>query len=143
MEDQRELFSVVITGASTGIGRDAALYMDRLGWRVFAGFRKKKDAKVLRATASERLIPLHLDETDSASIHKAVGTVSDALGGSGLSGLIYNAGIPYGGPVEYLSLDRVRDLFEVNFFGLIAVTQAFMPLLRRAHGRIVNMSSVG
>ena len=134
--------SVVITGASTGIGRACALHMDRLGWRVFAGVRRDADAASLRAEASTRLAPLMLDVTDQASIKEAADVVRDSLGGHGLSGLVNNAGIPYGGPVEFLILDQVRRTFDVNFFGLIAVTQAFLPMLRTGHGRIVNMSSV-
>jgi NAD(P)-dependent dehydrogenase (short-subunit alcohol dehydrogenase family) len=133
--------SVVITGASTGIGRACALHMDRLGWCVFAGIRKDADAASLRAEASERLTPLILDVTDTAAIGEALRVVKEALGAQGLSGLVNNAGIPYGGPVEFLVLDEVRRTFEVNFFGLIAVTQAFLPLLRAGRGRIVNMSS--
>ncbi len=135
--------SVLITGASTGIGRDCALYMDRLGWRVFAGFRKDEHADALRAEASDQLTPIPLDVTDAASIQGALSTVSASLGQSGLRGLVNNAGIPYGGPVEFLDINKVRELFEVNFFGVIAVTQAFLPSLRRARGHIVNMSSVG
>ncbi|HTP01857.1 MAG TPA: SDR family oxidoreductase [Anaerolineales bacterium] len=134
--------SVVVTGASTGIGRACALHIDRLGWRVFAGVRKESDAASLRAEASARLIPVLLDVTEAASIQSASQVVSSALGEAGLSGLVNNAGIPYGGPVEYLDLDEVRRLFEVNFFGVIAVTQALLPLLRKCRGRIVNMSSI-
>lgn len=135
--------SVVITGASTGIGRACALHMDALGWRVFAGIRKDSDAASLRSDASARLVPVYLDVTDARSITAAVDDVSNSVGATGLSGLVNNAGIPYGGPVEFLALDSVRHVYEVNFFGVIAVTQAFLPLVRRAHGRIVNMSSVG
>jgi len=117
--------------------------MDRLGWRVFAGVRRESDAASLRAEASERLMPIMLDVTSALSIEQAAKTVGAALGGSGLSGLVNNAGIPYGGPVEFLALDEVRRLYEVNFFGVIAAVQAFLPLLRPARGRIVNMSSIG
>lgn len=137
------MHSVVITGASTGIGRGCALYMDRLGWQVFAGFRDESDAASLRAEASDRAQPIPLDVTDAASLRNTARAVTEAVGEAGLSGLVNNAGIPYGGPVEYLSLERVRHLFEVNYFGVIAATQTFLPLLRRGHGRIVNMSSVG
>ena len=134
--------SVLITGASTGIGRACALHMDWLGWRVFAGVRKDEDGVSLRAETSERLLPVKLDVTDTTSIHEALRVIAETVGEAGLSGLVNNAGIPYGGPIEYLSVDHVRQLFEVNFFGVIAVTQAFLPLLRRARGRIVNMSSI-
>lgn len=135
--------SVVITGASTGIGRAIALYMDRRGWKVYAGVRRRSDAASLRAEGSDRLLPVTLDVTDRNSIQAALEVVTDGLGASGLSGLVNNAGIPYGGPVEFLSLDQVRAEFEVNYFGVIAVTQAFLPLLRRGSGRVVNMSSIG
>jgi NAD(P)-dependent dehydrogenase (short-subunit alcohol dehydrogenase family) len=134
--------SVLITGASTGIGRACAVHMDRLGWRVFAGIRQESDAASLRSEGSERLIPALLDVADAASIRDASTAVDAALGADGLSGLINNAGVAFGGPIEYLDLDEMRRTFEVNFFGLIAVTQAVLPLLRRGHGRIVNMSSI-
>ena len=135
--------AVVITGASTGIGRASALYMDRLGWRVYAGVRRQSDAESIRAEGSDRLLPVLLDVTDRDSIRAALQVVSNDLGTTGLSGLVNNAGIPYGGPVEFLSLDQVRAEFEVNYFGVIAVTQAFLSLLRGGRGRVVNMSSIG
>lgn len=117
--------------------------MERLGWRVFAGVRRQEDAQALRQAISASVEPLMLDVTSEASIREALRVVQDAVGEDGLNGLVNNAGIPYGGPVEYLALDEVRQLFEVNYFGVLAVTQAFLPLLRRAQGRIVNMSSIG
>jgi NAD(P)-dependent dehydrogenase (short-subunit alcohol dehydrogenase family) len=139
--DKGEIRSVVITGASTGIGRACALHMDRLGWRVFAGVRRDADAVSLCTAASARLVPIFIDVTDADSIRESATLVAANVGQSGLSGLVNNAGIPYGGPVEFLDLDQVRRIFEVNFFGLIAVTQAFLSLLRAGRGRIVNMSS--
>jgi len=133
--------SVVITGASTGIGRACALHMDALGWRVFAGVRTGVDAESLRREVSERLMPISLDVTDPRSIREAHAAVERSVNAAGLSGLVNNAGIAYGGPVELLDLDELRRVFEVNFFGLIAVTQSFLPLLRLGHGRVVNMSS--
>jgi NAD(P)-dependent dehydrogenase (short-subunit alcohol dehydrogenase family) len=133
--------SVVITGASTGIGRACAVHMDALGWRVFAGVRSAADETSVRAEASERLTPILLDVTDAHSIQAARLAVERALGEAGLSGLVNNAGIAYGGPVEFLELAEMRGAFEVNFFGAIAVTQAFLPALRKGAGRIVNMSS--
>jgi NAD(P)-dependent dehydrogenase (short-subunit alcohol dehydrogenase family) len=134
--------SVIISGASTGIGRACALHMDKLGWRVFAGVRSQADADSLRKEASAALRPLFLDVTDAKSIGEAQALVSKAVGAEGVTGLVNNAGIAYGGPVELLDLDQMRRGFEVNFFGLIAVTQAFLPLLRLGGGRIVNMSSI-
>jgi NAD(P)-dependent dehydrogenase (short-subunit alcohol dehydrogenase family) len=134
--------SVVITGASTGIGRDCALHLDKIGWRVFAGVRKQADAESLRDAVSGRLAPLILDVTDAESIKAAVELIEDAVSPKGLSGLVNNAGIGRGGPQEFLDLADVRETFEVNFFGVIAVTRALLPLLRAGQGRIVNMSSI-
>ncbi len=135
--------TVVITGASTGIGRTCALCMDRLGWQVFPGVRNEADAASLRLEGSERLRPVFLDVADAGSIAQVRKLVEAEVGEAGLSGLVNNAGVPYGGPVEFISLDEVRREYDVNFFGAIAVTQAFLPLLRRGRGRIVNMSSIG
>jgi NAD(P)-dependent dehydrogenase (short-subunit alcohol dehydrogenase family) len=134
--------TVVITGASSGIGRACALLMDELGWHVFAGVRKDVDAAALRAEASEQLSPLILDVTDGASIEAAQRVVADSVGDNGLYAVVNNAGVAYGGPIEYLDLDKLRQTFEVNFFGVVAVTQAFIPLVRRSQGRIVMMSSI-
>jgi len=134
--------SVLITGASSGIGRTCALHMDRLGWRVFAGVRRQQDGDSLRADASPRLLPVVLDVTRPQQIRHAVEVVERIVGAAGLTGLVNNAGIAYGGPIEFLDLERIRQAFDVNFFGIIAVTQAFIPLLRTAGGRLVNVSSI-
>ncbi|UCE87904.1 MAG: SDR family NAD(P)-dependent oxidoreductase [Deltaproteobacteria bacterium] len=135
--------SAVITGASTGIGRATALQLDRKGWRVFAGVRTDRDAKSLRAAASDRLTPLSLDVTRAASIEASAKQVAAAVGGAGLRGLVNNAGISCPGAIEFIELDEVRRQLEVNLVGPIAVTQAFLPLIRRASGRIVNVGSMG
>ncbi|MDD5081839.1 MAG: SDR family oxidoreductase [Dehalococcoidales bacterium] len=133
--------SVVITGASRGIGEACALYLDKLGFRVFAGVRQAVDGNGLRQRASSRLTPILLDVTDIASIESAADTVARALGVSGLWGLVNNAGIAVAGPIEFLPLARIRRQFEVNVIGQIAVIQAFLPLLRKASGRIINVGS--
>ncbi len=138
-----ETQSVVITGASTGIGEACALRMDGLGWRVFAGVRKEADGEALKARASERLTPIILDVTEQPTIDAAAEAVSAAVGESGLAGLVNNAGVGVGGPLEFISIDELRRQLEVNVIGQIAVTQAFMPLIRKATGRIVNMGSIG
>jgi len=135
--------TMVITGASTGIGRACALHFDKKGYRVFAGVRKEADAESLKSEASDRLTPLMLDVTDGESVERAARTVKEAVGEAGLDGLINNAGLSAVGPTEVFPVDRFRDIFEVNLFGLLAVTQAFLPLLRKANGRIINMSSQG
>lgn len=135
--------SFVITGASTGIGRSAALHLDRLGHRVFAGVRNPGDGDALRKSASERLTPVVLDVTDAEDVAAAVQVVEEALAGAPLDGLVNNAGIALGGPLEFFDIDRLRLQLEVNVVGLIAVTQALLPLLRRGPGRIVNIGSIG
>ncbi len=132
--------AVVITGASTGIGRVCGQHLTTLGFRVFAGVRKEADA---RAVEADGLVPLMLDVTNEDQIVAAAETVREALGDLPLAGLVNNAGIPGGGPIEFIELDTLRQIFEVNVFGLVRTTQAFIPLLRESQGRIVNISSIG
>lgn len=134
--------AVVVTGASTGIGEACALRLDRMGFAVFAGVRKQADAEALRGKASDRLMPLSLDVTRPQDIERAVGMVAEAVGDEGLAGLVNNAGIAVGGPLEFLPIDALRHQLDVNLVGQVAVTQAFLPLLRRGAGRIVNIGSV-
>jgi len=133
---------VVITGASSGIGEACALYLDGLGYRVFAGVRRPEDGEAVKAQASARLTPVLLDVTDAVSIHQAAETVRAAVGVAGLAGLVNNAGIGVGGPLEVVPPADLRKLFEVNVIGQVAVTQAFLPLLRQGRGRIVNIGSI-
>lgn len=133
--------SVVITGASTGIGAACALYLDHCGYRVFAGVRKLDDGERLRRHSTGRLVPIRLDISDETEIELAARNTLEALGDSGLAGLINNAGIVVGGMLEFLPLGELRRQFEVNVFGHMAVTQAFLPALRKGRGRIVNISS--
>jgi NAD(P)-dependent dehydrogenase (short-subunit alcohol dehydrogenase family) len=134
---------VVITGASSGIGRECALYLDRRGFRVFAGVRKAADGDALAKAASPRLTPVILDVTDARSVTEAAGVVRTALGDAPLVGIVNNAGIGIGGVVEYVAPSELRRQMEVNLIGPLAVIQAFMPMIRRNRGRIVNISSVG
>jgi NAD(P)-dependent dehydrogenase (short-subunit alcohol dehydrogenase family) len=133
--------TVVITGTSSGIGRACVTRLARAGVRVFAGVRKPKDAEALAREAS--VIPVDIDVTDDATIRAAVETVRAQLEGGRLDALVNNAGIGVTAPVEYVRPEVLRRQFDVNVFGQIAVTQAFLPLLREARGRIVNMGSVG
>jgi len=141
MSENGPIRSVVITGASTGIGEACALRLDKNGVRVFAGVRSEADGKALRVRSSERLTPVLIDVTDPDSIASAQQVIAEAVGTDGLAGVVNNAGIYFGGPLEFISLEGIRGEFEVNFFGAIAVTQAFLPLLRSGSGRIVNISS--
>ena len=134
--------SALITGCSTGIGRATALRLDERGWRVFAGVRKQEDADSLAAAGSERLVPLIVDVADAASIELAGERVTAAAPG-GLDGLVNNAGVAYSGPLEFVPLDDFRKQLEVNLIGHLAVTQAVLPALRLARGRIVNITSIG
>jgi NAD(P)-dependent dehydrogenase (short-subunit alcohol dehydrogenase family) len=134
---------VVLTGVSSGIGRACALDLDRRGFRVFGGVRREEDAESLRGEASERFTPLLLDVTDAGAIARARDTVERDLGGEPLAGVVNNAGVGIGGPLETLDIDDLRRQFEINTFAPIAVTQAFVPRLRASRGRVVNMSSIG
>ncbi len=136
--------AVVITGASTGIGEACALHLGKLGFRVFAGVRRQADAKSLETRASGRSIaPLFLDLTDHSSIMSAAETVAEEVTEEvGLRGLVNNAGVAVAGPLEFLPVERLRRQLEVNVVGQIAITQAFLPLLRKGGGRIVNIGSI-
>ena len=116
--------TVVITGASTGIGAATVKAISEAGWQVFAGVRRIEDAPKL-----PNVVPLLMDVTDRAGIHKAVETVRLALGNTNLGGLVNNAGIALGGPLAFQPIDEIRQTMEVNFFGAVEVTQAFLPLL--------------
>ena len=133
---------VVITGASTGIGAGCAIGCAQQGMTVFAGVRDLRAGEALQAKEGAAIIPLQLDVTDDESIKRAADTVRQRVGGAGLAGLINNAGIAIGSPLEVIPLSQLRKQLEVNVIGQIAVTQAFLPLLRQAHGRIVNMGSI-
>ena len=132
--------AVLITGASKGIGKASAFFLDRKGYRVFAGVRRDIDARALRQEASDRLTPVILDVTDGDSIEQARDLIAGAT--DLLAGLVNNAGIVVAGPLEALSLEEVRHQFEVNVFGALAMTKAFIPHLRPGPGRIVNVSSI-
>jgi NAD(P)-dependent dehydrogenase (short-subunit alcohol dehydrogenase family) len=141
--------SIVITGASSGIGYGTAKEFTRRGYRVFGSVRKEEDAERLRAELGASFTPLLFDVTDREAVLRAAEEVGDALDGSGLAGLVNNAGTAIGGPLMHQPLEEVRAHFEVNVIGLISVTQAFLPLLGAKRpwthepGRIVNVGSVG
>lgn len=134
--------AVVITGASTGIGAACALHLDRLGFVVFAGVRKSEDGVALQKAGSDRLVPLELDVTDLTTIRKSHTVVLEATKDRGVFGLINNAGIAVVGPLEAVPISDLRQQLEVNVIGQVAVTQAFLPLIRQARGRIINMGSI-
>jgi NAD(P)-dependent dehydrogenase (short-subunit alcohol dehydrogenase family) len=134
--------AVLITGASTGIGRATALLLDQAGYSVFAGVRESHDAAGLRNEASVRLCPLTLDITNQAQIDAAAAVTRERLGPEGgLKALINDAGSVEAGPIELIAISRLRRQLEVNLIGHVAVIQAFLPLIRQGHGRIINVGS--
>lgn len=128
--------TVLVTGASTGIGHATATHLRSRGWHVLAGVRRQQDGESLAAQGIEVVL---LDVTDEASIAAAAKQVGERP----LHGLVNNAGVAIGGPLEFLPVERLRQQLEVNVVGLVAVTQALLPALRRGTGRIVNIGSVG
>lgn len=134
--------AILVTGASTGIGEACALHLDRAGHRVFAGVRRPADGERLTKRASPRLLPVMLDVCDDSQIAEAAELIGGEVGTAGLWGLVNNAGIAIGGPVEFLALDQWRTQLEVNVIGQVAVTRAMLPLVRAATGRVVFIGSI-
>ena len=140
--------SVVITGASTGIGWATAKLLLARGFRVFGSVRKQADADRLKAEFGAGFTPLLFDVTDEAAVLAAAREVRAALNGETLTGLVNNAGIAVAGPVLELSVDEFRRQIDVNVIGPVVATQAFAPLLgadpslKGPKGRIVMISSV-
>lgn len=145
MSDQK---TAVITGVSSGIGRACAADLIARGWHVFGSVRKDEDAQAASAALGDAFTPLLFDVTDIDGIEDAADTVRAALDGQRLDGLVNNAGIAVAGPVAHIPLDEVQFQFDVNIFGALRVSQAFIPLLgadktlNGKPGMIVNMSSV-
>ena len=131
--------TVLVTGATGGLGRALVSRLDELGWRVFAGVRSLEAGKQL-ARDARAITPIRLDICDQGSIAEAQEEVARKLDGQGLGGLINNAGIVVLGPIELIPLHALRRQLEVNVLGPIAVTQAFMPLLRAGGGRVINVT---
>jgi NAD(P)-dependent dehydrogenase (short-subunit alcohol dehydrogenase family) len=111
--------------------------------RVFAGVRTEADATSLRDAGSDRLRPIQLDVSDDASVSAAAETVAGELDGARLAGIVNNAGIAVGGPVEFLPVTEWRRIYEVNVLGQVRMVQQFLQPLREGGGRIVNVSSIG
>ncbi|HWM85580.1 MAG TPA: SDR family oxidoreductase [Kofleriaceae bacterium] len=144
MTDRKPI--VLITGATAGIGRHAALYLAERGFHVIATGRSSDALAVLASEAASRglLTPLRLDVTDPESIASAAGAVDKLTGGHGVDVLVNNAGYGDIAPLEMQSDADVRAHYETNVFGLLAVTRAFLPAMRRrGRGRIINVSSLG
>ncbi|MBI4421612.1 MAG: SDR family oxidoreductase [Gemmatimonadetes bacterium] len=129
----------IVTGASSGIGAATVRELAAAGYTVFGTVRRAKDTAAVQSAGAT---PLIMDVTYRPGIVRAQEAVARALGERPLVGLVNNAGIPAVGPMELIDLDDLRRTFEVNVFGAVAVTQAFLPMLRASRGRIVNISSV-
>ena len=128
--------TVLVTGASSGIGEACAIRLARAGWHVYGGVRTPEAADSLRERGIEPLDARRHSRTRCCSAAAAM------IGGT-LEGLVDNAGIAIAAPLELVPLDELRRQLEVNVVGQVAVTQAFLPALRRARGRIVLMGSIG
>lgn len=141
--------AVMVTGASTGIGRAAAAKAVREGAHVFASVRKQSDADSLKSEFGEAVTPVLFDVADEAAVRTCAVQVAQALGERRLFGLVNNAGIAVTGPLLHLDTEELRRQFEINLFGVHNVTRAFADLLGAdparigKPGRIVMISSVG
>ncbi len=132
--------TVLITGTSTGIGEACAARQARSGWRVYAGVRRPEDGERLASTIDGEVIPVILDVTNREHIDKVLAQIQAEAGS--LNGLVNNAGIGVGGPVELVPDEDWRRQFDVNFFALVTLTREAMPLVDKAGGRFVHIGSV-
>ncbi|MBV8951466.1 MAG: SDR family oxidoreductase [Actinobacteria bacterium] len=135
--------TVLITGTSSGIGEACVARLASADWTVFAGVRRAEDGDRIKARHSGDVRPVLVDVTNRDHVQRAVAEITAECGTRGLDGLVNNAGVGTGGPIEYLDEDDWRSVFEVNFFSVVALTQATLPLLRTAQGRIVHIGSIG
>ena len=130
----------MVTGSSTGIGAACSERLARMGFQVFAGVHDEDDLGDA-ARGGAPVTPVLIDVTREETIAAAREQIAEAVGAAGLPGLVNNAGIAVGGPLELLPMADLRRQLETNVVGAIAVTQALLPMLRQGHGRIVNVGS--
>ena len=139
---------ILITGVSSGIGFITAQELCAIGYHVFGSVRSGEDAKRLETELGTNFTPLIFDVTDSEAIQKAAALVEEQTADTGLSALINNAGIAVSGILQHIELEEFKKQFEVNLFGVLAVTQAFLPMLGAVSecpfppGKIINIGSV-
>ncbi len=133
---------VLVTGSSTGIGESCALHLDRLGFEVVGGVRRREDGERLAGQTSPRFRWIPLDVTEPGQVRAAMAEVDRIAGTRGLAGLVNNAGVALVSPLECIPMETFRRQLEINVFGLLAVTQAAVPALRTARGRVVNIGSI-
>jgi len=134
--------TVLVTGSSTGIGAACVAMLAGRGYRVFAGVRQDEDAGRLRALHGDAVEPVRLDVTKPDEIEAVAAQLAGETGAAGLNGLVNNAGVAVAGPLEFLPIEELRRQLEINVIGQVAVTQAMLPQLRRAKGRIVFVGSI-
>lgn len=132
----------VVTGSSSGIGRATTFDLARHGWHVFGAVRSEQAGSELSGALGRGVTPVLMDVADSGSVQSATGTIAAALAEAPLTAIVNCAGVGGSGPLAFQPLEEIRGIFEVNFFGVLRVTQALLPLMTR-NGRIVNVSSVG
>jgi NAD(P)-dependent dehydrogenase (short-subunit alcohol dehydrogenase family) len=134
--------NILVTGTSTGIGEACVRRFASLGWRVFAGVRREEDGERLRSECGDTVLPVRLDVAESEQIGAAAERVAREAGADGLHGVVNNAGVAIAGPLEFLPISELRRQLEINVIGQVAVTQAMLPLVRRAVGRVVFIGSI-
>ena len=132
----------LVTGASSGMGRAIALRLARRGFHVFATVRRPEDRQALEVETVGQITPLLMDVTQQDQIARAGHIVSEHVGQRGLDALVNNAGVGLAWPLEVVPLDKFRAQFAVNVDGQLGVTQAFLPLIRRATGRVIMIGSI-
>jgi NAD(P)-dependent dehydrogenase (short-subunit alcohol dehydrogenase family) len=135
--------NALITGTSTGIGEACVARLADRGWTVYAGVRRAEDGDRLKTHHAGDVRPVILDVCERADTDRVVADISAEVGDRGLQALVNNAGVGVGGPVEHVTEEDWRWVFDVNLFGIVALTRAAIPMLRTGHGRIVHIGSIG
>ena len=134
---------ILLTGASSGIGRHTAEHLTKVGYTVVGTVISEKEMDELKSENIRNLIPIVVDVTNHDHCNTAINTIEKEMRARNLPlvAVVNNAGILYSGPTEFIPLEKGRLMFETNFWGAVDLVQQSIPLLRRSHGRIVNMSS--
>ena len=132
---------VLITGASTGIGYATAIYLSKIGMKVYAGIRKESDKQKLISEGPSSLTPVFLDVCDQDSISKSFDLIAKETGDCSFN-LINNAGLSLNGPLEILPMSDIIRLLDVNVKGLLSVTKTFLPLIRKNKGSVIDVGYI-
>ncbi len=133
--------AVLVTGCSSGIGRACAIELARAGYKTFAGVRSEADGSWLRSSSVPGVVPVQLDVRDPGAIEEVVNRLSREVDETSFFGLVNNAGVSAPGPVEFLDVAEIQDVLNVNLLGPVRLVQAFLPMLRKSAGRIINIGS--